>query len=203
MSELTEALAILQETQTKLSEALNALSQHNIDEEAHPGLQEIVQNILNSEAVYTKDQINEMVKNGIASHTEASFEEAHPGWETFQTTLESKLNQLSYDITAINNRLDVEDANSGKTDIQKILQKIEDKYAPILENLQSAFQQAVDANNTMLAEQYKETIGKTLEEKKNELTQAMEDYYNGTSSDSDEEVTEEPVIEQPAEEPLG
>lgn len=175
---LPEAIAILQEAQAKLVAATEALVTHNVDLEAHQDIRDLIQGILDSDVVYTRDQIVSLVQETIKSHTEASFDTAHPGWEVYNTELQNDLEKIKSDIEGIKNRLDGEESSSGQTDLEKALQAIEDKYAPILKNLQDAFSQAEKDGNVVLAEEYKNAIARTLDEKKNELLAAMEAWQN-------------------------
>lgn len=82
--------------------------------------------------------------------------------------------------TIENDIQDIKDWIAGKTKatttLQQRLQAVEDKYAPIFANLQSGLEAATAAGNTTLADTYKETIAKTLDQKTAELMQVVNDW---------------------------
>ena len=175
------ALEQLQIAQNKLTEAIHKLEIHDSDEKAHPAIREDIDELKSSGVIYTEQQIRDLITEKLNLHADKEFKTAHPGWDIFETNLNNALSKLETRISSIESRLDGETGEAGKTELQKILQRIEDKYAPILENLQSAFQQAYDAGQEVLAEQYKQSINNTLQEKKDEMSAAIEEYYAGLS----------------------
>lgn len=168
---LSAAVSALQDAQEALVEATNAIEEHNIDTEAHPDIRSIVDEILNSDTMYTREQIDTLIYNAVQAHAATAFQTAHPGWDTYEETVANRLAALELKCQELQDKLDgVDDQNS---DLQIQLQTIENRYAPILEQLSRALVAAQEAGSTELATQYRETIAATLDQKKTELLAAV------------------------------
>ena len=173
MSELTEAIAVLQSAQADLVAARKTIVDHNIDLEAHADIREALTRLIEGEAIYTRSEIKKLIADGLAAHVATAFDKAHAGWGDYNTALQTTLNGLIAKVDALEKRLDAAAGTENMTELEKQLQAVEDKYAPILSNLQESFSAAEKANQTVLAEECKSSIAKTLDEKKNELLAVM------------------------------
>jgi predicted negative regulator of RcsB-dependent stress response len=189
MSELTtlvDAITELQVAHTKLAEALEALNTHNTDEDAHPAIQEQIDELRESDTMYTREEIVTLITNQLVEHEAKDFKTAHPGWEEYDAELTETLSTITGSITSIKNRLDNIENDEETTDLQKLLQAVEDKYAPILTSLQNAFKLYEENNQEELAAQTKQTIADTLDQKRDELMKVMEDWQKEHNTESSE-----------------
>lgn len=171
---LIAATGILQDAQKELEQAHKDLINHNIDLHAHQDLRDLIAERFSGDAIYTRAQIEQILIDGLQEHKNTVFSEAHPGWDDYNTNLTNRLATIENDIK------DIKDWIAGKTKatttLQQRLQAVEDKYAPIFANLQSGLEAATAAGNTTLADTYKETIAKTLDQKTAELMQVVNDW---------------------------
>lgn len=163
---LSDAISALQEAQGALVAEHEHIEQHNIDVEAHPDIRELIDRIMDSEEVYSNTQIRAIINDQLNEHVNTEFKTAHPGWSTFADQLTDTLASLRADITAIQNRLDARD--DAQTDLAERLAVVENKYAPILDNLTRELTAAQNAGDTLLADSYKETIRLQLNNKAQE-----------------------------------
>lgn len=176
-TDLATALSILQDSQKALTDAIEALSTHNNDLSAHPQIQEMINQITGQDAIYTNAQIRQLIKEGLEEHTKLDFKTAHGGWDAWETANNTTISKIQADITNIQNRLDGTD-DTDQSELSTLLQAVEDKYAPIIEGLQQAFQNAQLQGETELANKYAETISSTLNQKRDELLAVMEEWQS-------------------------
>lgn len=169
---LIAATGMLQSAQEELEKAHAALIQHNIALDAHQDIRDLIDEKFSGDAIYTRPQIQALIAEGLQEHKDIDFKDAHPGWSDFSTALENRLAIIENDIQ------DIKDWIAGKskevTTLQQRLQAVEDKYAPILVNLQTAMEAATTAGNIVLADTYKNTIAQTLNQKTAELMNIVE-----------------------------
>lgn len=164
---LSAAVAALQNAQEALVEATDKIEEHNIDTDAHQDIRQIINDILNSESIYTRTEIDGLIHEAVSAHAAVAFTSAHPGWDNYAPVVANRLSALELKCQELQDKLDGKDAQSSDLQIQ--LQAIENKYAPILEQLSKALVSAQEAGSTELAQQYKATISATLDQKKTEL----------------------------------
>lgn len=172
----SDAIAALQEAQGALVDAANRIEEHNINESAHADIREAIAEIKSSDSIYTRDQIEELIAEKLTVHTDKDFKTAHSGWNAFETTLSERLEALLLRITAIEDKLDGKDQEAS--DLQAQLQAIEDRYAPLLEQLSNALIAAQAAGSDELANQYRATIASTLDQKKADLLECITNWQN-------------------------
>ena len=172
----SDAIAALQEAQGALVNATNRIEEHNINESAHADIREAIEEIKSSDSIYTRDQIEELVATQLTLHTDKDFKTAHSGWDAFETTLEERLEALVLRVQAIEDKLDGRDQEAS--DLQAQLQAIEDRYAPLLEQLSNALIAAQSAGSDELADQYRATIASTLDQKKADLLACITNWQN-------------------------
>ena len=177
---LTAAVVALQEAQAKLVEVYTALSNHNVDENAHEDIRRAILNLTEGEAIYTREQINQLIASSISTHTQKDFKVAHAGWDAWERALTTKLASLETRMDELEDKLNGITASQGG--LQAELQLIENKYAPIIENLAAALQAAEEAGNSELATQYRVTMKATLDQKTNELIEAAQKWQNEHSA---------------------
>lgn len=173
---LADALQVLQDAQSDLREATATINEHNHDLAAHPEIQQAIKHLTEGDAIYTREQIRQLVNELLDDHKDTKFSEAHPGWSEWEQTNATAISGLDQRIQAVENRLNGEAGSEQETDLVKLLQAVEDKYAPILNSLQEAFSQAQNQGQTELADQYRATIASTLDEKKEELLAVMTEW---------------------------
>ena len=84
--------------------------------------------------------------------------------------------------TIENDIQDIKDWIDGKsketTTLEQRLQAIEDRYAPVLANIQRALEAATTAGNTVLADSYRESIAQTLNQKNADLMAAVDEWQS-------------------------
>ena len=175
---ISEQLVILQEAQKTLAEATQNIGEHNQAEDAHPIILRMIRDLQENESIYTRSEIIQIISDMLLRHTTVDFKEAHPGWEAFYKKHEDAIAKIDADLRALINRIDVEKQaeQSQRTSLDKALQDVENRYAPLLANLASAYQEAERTKNDILAESYRKSISDTLEEKRKELLKTMEDW---------------------------
>lgn len=185
LTTLRDAIAQMQTAQTILAEAITALGEHNNDLEAHPQIRDMINAITSGDALFTRDQIIALIVEQLKQHTDKDFKTAHGGWAEFETDLREELDKMASDISGIQNRLDGEDAVEEETNLAKILQEIEDNYAPILAKNLEALQLAKEQGNDFLAEQLEQVIAEIMEQKKQEQIEAMREWNSSHESGGD------------------
>lgn len=173
---LTAAIVALQEAQAKLVQAYTEFAKHNVDDKAHEDIRRAILKLTEGEAIYTREQINQLIADGIGAHIEKDFKIAHEGWDVWEKALTTKLSSFETRMQELNDKLNGITASQGG--LQAELQRIENKYAPIIENLAAALQAAEEAGNTELANQYRVTMKATLDQKTNELIEAAQKWQN-------------------------
>ena len=184
MPSIAEAIAYLQDAQKSLVAATEALNGHNISLEAHEDIRKLIDELKNSETIYTKQQIVALVKETIAAHVDKPFQEAHPGWEEYASDIEKQLASIAGRLTSLESWRDNGASETPKTDLEKALQAVEDKYAPILQSLQNAFRDAEKQGNTALSDEIKKSIAVTLDQKKDELLKVMKQWQEENNKPS-------------------
>lgn len=171
---LTTAVNALQAAEAELVKAREDLINHNIDETAHADIRELINALKQVDAIYTRTEIEQMINEKVDAHTELTYDKAHPGWTAYQTALESKLSQMTTAISELQDKLAGIDKEESELD--EIIQKIEDKYAPMIESTSRAMEAAKEAGNTELVEQYKASLKSTLDQKNKEIIEATEQW---------------------------
>ena len=169
---LSVAIASLQEAQKVLEDEHKHIEEHNIDAEAHPDIRELIDKIFDGEAVYSNSQIRAIIHDLLDQHSATNFKTAHTGWNEYNTVLENRLATIEDNLTELTNV--VRGQEEAKTDLNAQLAAIEARYATILDRLQSAMQQAQLAGDTSLADSYRETISRELDNKAEELLDCMQ-----------------------------
>lgn len=174
---LSNAIQQMQETQQLLVQALEALSQHDLDENAHEEIRKLIYKLEDSETIYTKEQIRSIIHSVIDQHTTAVYNVAHPGFTEMWDSLQLQLSSMENQIGILEQKVDGT-YNAERTAMELELQAIEDRYSVLLNNLQTAFSNAEAQGATELANQYKETIAVTLDEKKSEILAVLNRYMS-------------------------
>ncbi len=171
---LIAATGILQSAQEALESAHRDLINHNIDLNAHADIRALIDEKFSGDAIYTRPQIEQIITDGLQEHKDTRFSEAHPGWEDFNTTLTTRLATIENDIQDIKDWIDGKSKET--TTLEQRLQAIEDRYAPVLANIQRALEAATTAGNTVLADSYRESIAQTLNQKNADLMAAVDEW---------------------------
>lgn len=174
---LTEALSQLNEATKRTVEAIERITEHNIDEHAHPAIQERLSALEESDAIYTRAEIKLLIEEGIEEHVEKDFKHAHSGWTDFDDELTERLTDLTDRLTKVEKQIS-NNESSTDSNLQATLQAIADRYAKTLASLQAAYTVAANAGQTELANQYKATISATMNQERDELLQAMEAWQS-------------------------
>lgn len=198
---LTQALAILQETQKRLEEAIEKLGLHDTDTESHYDIRQLIKRLEEQDTVYTKEQIRDMIKEGIEAHAATPFKEAHPGWPEYEQTITDAIAQLDGRIKSIEARLDGQEGSNS--DLQEALRKLREYYEPQIMELSKLYDAAVAKGDLTAAEEYKQTIDRTAELYRQKIAEVLEAYQNNggtmpepTEPDIEEEDTKPNIYKE-------
>lgn len=173
---LIEALAQLQSAQVACVNALQKIEEHNIDESAHADIREILEKILNSDTVYTRDQIAELVTTGIEKHTDADFKTAHAGFTEYDDEIQKKLTELVGRVQSIEAWMKGTTDDGTVTNLTKAIQAVEDEYATKLSNLSTSYQLAIANEDTELATEITNRITELMQEKNTKILDIIAQY---------------------------
>lgn len=172
--DILQALAQMQETQTRLENALNDLVTHNIDLEAHPDIRQILQELLSSPMVVTEDKVAVMIKAAMDTHEAKPYNEAHPGTDEMLAEMSEHLNTLTERVAVLEARMAGREDEAEQTDLQRELQRIEDKWATVLASLMQSYAEAEAQGSTAVMQEVQEAIAQALDDKKAELLAALD-----------------------------
>ena len=179
LASITDAVVVLQEAQAKLVAATERFLEHYHDENAHSEIWTAIRRLEDSDVMYTRADIKNLIEDVVGQHINTSVQDgAHPDWQSFVNTIDEWKEAINQSIHTLSQKVDayVEEQELDQTTLAGRLQAIEDRYAPVLANLQAAYQNARDANNTQLAETYYASIRETINAKRDELLAAMSSY---------------------------
>lgn len=176
--QISEQLRILQECEQEMRDMLKQLGEHNQDPDSHPIILRMIKALEESEAMYTRHEIASLIEDRLKLHTAKELRDAHAGYAELVQSLQLQIDKALAEIDGLKKRLDVEQPNAEgyNTALEVALQAVEDKYAPALANLSTAYQEAEKQGNDVLAQSYMDAISTTLEEKRQELLQTMRDW---------------------------
>ena len=177
--DLAGVVAELQNAERKLEAAVSAIENHNIDQKAHQDIREAIEELKQTSLKVTPQYIENAITTAITELKNTNFKEVFQGWEAFENTLNERLDTIQHKLTVVEQKVDGTYIDPT-TDLRKELQAIEEKYAPILANLQEAFQQAQDRGQTEVAEQTKQSIKNLLDQKSVEMLAVMTKYQQAT-----------------------
>lgn len=187
---LTEALENLQEAQLACEKALKYIENHNIDEDAHADIRSELNKIKNDGAIYTNDQIEKIVEDGLKEHVEAELEEAHPKFKEYSEEITAKYTELEGRISSLEALIRGTTDDGTVTNLNRAIQAVENEYATKLENLNSSYQLAIANNDTELATQITNRITQLLEEKNAKILEVIEKYGSANAPSTGDEDTE-------------
>lgn len=172
--EKSDMLAALQEAQKTLSEAIRDLAKHNQAEQAHPIILRLIQDMKDAK-VYSRVQIREMIEEEIAEHEKKSLAQAHKEALEQVQGLSQRCAKLEAELQSLTARIDGS-SNTLQSSLERALNNIELKYAPILESLQKSLADAEAINDRALSDSIKDQISEVLTSKRNELVATMEQW---------------------------
>ena len=187
---LTEALENLQAAQLACEKALEYIENHNIDEDAHADIRSELNKIKNDGAIYTNDQIEKIVEDGLKEHVEAELEEAHPKFKEYSEEITAKYTELEGRISSLEALIRGTTDDGTVTNLNRAIQAVENEYATKLENLNSSYQLAIANNDTELATQITNRITQLLEEKNAKILEVIEKYGSANAPSTGDEDTE-------------
>lgn len=187
---LTEALENLQAAQLACEKALEYIENHNIDEDAHADIRSELNKIKNDGAIYTNDQIEKIVEDGLKDHVEAELEEAHPKFKEYSEEITAKYTELEGRISSLEALIRGTTDDGTVTNLNRAIQAVENEYATKLENLNSSYQLAIANNDTELATQITNRITQLLEEKNAKILEVIEKYGSANTPSTGDEDTE-------------
>lgn len=187
---LTEALENLQAAQLACEKALKYIENHNIDEDAHADIRSELNKIKNDGAIYTNDQIEKIVEDGLKEHIEAELEEAHPKFKEYSEEITAKYTELEGRISSLEALIRGTTDDGTVTNLNRAIQAVENEYATKLENLNSSYQLAIANNDTELATQITNRITQLLEEKNAKILEVIEKYGSANTPSTGDEDTE-------------
>lgn len=181
-SNLLTGLSAMQAATEACTKATEDILNHNIDENAHKDIRDRLEQILDTDNVYTNDQIVEIVEETIHDHTSTGFEEAHPGWAAYSEDLESRMDELRRDIDSIQSWINGTSGEGDATDLSVIIQGIENKYATMLNGLTTAIEEAKRNGQTETLERLRVEYNNVLDQKKTEIDEAISNFYQQAST---------------------
>lgn len=173
---LNQALVELQEATEAAKQATEDITRHNEAENAHPHILKILNELRSTDAIYTNDQIIAIVEEQIANHLKTNFRQAHPGFDEWEASNTEALEAIRQDFYELKDRVDQWENAQGSSDLSQQIQEVQRKYQAQLEALQMAWQEAVENNQTALADQYRETIAKVTEQMLAEIEEVRDKW---------------------------
>lgn len=177
--DLAGVVAELQTAERKLEEAIASIEKHNIDQAAHQDIREAIEELKQTSLKVTPQYVEKVIEAAITDLKSTNFKEVFKGWEAFENALNERLDTVQHKLSVVEQKVDGTYIDPT-TDLRRELQAIEEKYAPILANLQEAFQQAQDRGQTEVAEQTKQSIKNLLDQKSVEMLAVMTKYQQAT-----------------------
>lgn len=173
---LMTALSSMQSATEACVKATEDILDHNTDPEAHPDIRARVEEILDTDNVYTRPQIEEIVEDGIADHITDTFDVAHPGWAEYSKDLESRLNEMQKSIDSIQSWIDGTSGSGDITDLSMIIQAIENKYDVMLTSIETAMKEARENGQTETLNRLQNEYDAIMDTKSEEIKQAIMDW---------------------------
>lgn len=171
---ISAAITQLQEATQALVAMKEYIEAHNLNVEAHADIRELIKRLIDDEPIYSNTQIREIINELLDEHKNTNFKDAHTGWEEYEQSVTSQFEQITTDINEIRDIL--RGREEAKTDLDAKLLAIENKYAPILDRLQTSMKEAQLAGDTELADSYRRTIQEELDRKTAELMATIEEW---------------------------
>lgn len=172
--EKSDMIAALQDAQMQLSEAVKQLAAHNQAEAAHPIILRLIQDMKDAK-VYSRVQIRELISELITEHEGKDLQTAHKQAVEEFKSLTERISKVEVELESLQNRINGE-ANTLQTSLERALNNIELKYAPILESLQKSLADAEAINDRTLSDSIKNQISEVLTNKKAELIAVIEHW---------------------------
>ena len=177
LSSVQTALVYLQNAQEELSAARSDLLHHNADPEAHPDILELIARIKGSDNVYSNEQIH-AIFNELIAEAVNNVKNQYEGIENLKNQTELVIDELTNRVLALEEKINNPDTVDTRTDLERSLQAVEDRYAPILASLQSAFKEASDLGNQDTAARIRQNINDTLDEKQAAIIAVIDAYQS-------------------------
>lgn len=171
--QLSEAINALQKAQLQLGEAVAAIGAHNQAELAHPLILRLIEDLKHSEAVWSRAQIRDLAEDVLKAHAELNIRVAHEGFTDIIGDITTRLSKLEADVEILSDKVNGV-ANHSASKLERAIQAIEDKYAPVLVSLQSTLNDAELIQDRNLADSIKSQISETLGNKRTEIVEAIE-----------------------------
>lgn len=173
---LNQALVELQEATKAMKQGIEDMTQHNESENAHPYILKILNELRSTDAIYTNEQIKAIINEQLEQHLKTNFRQAHPGFDDWEKTNTEALEEIKKEFNALKDRVDQWENAQGSSDLSQQIQEVQRKYQAQLEALQMAWQEAVENNQTALADQYRETIAKVTEQMMTEIEEVRDKW---------------------------
>lgn len=183
---LQSALATVNATGKMVTDAMNKLTEHNTDVEAHDDIRQILKRLLESENIYTNDEIVELIRQALEVHSSQSFKDAHTGYAEFAGELENRFQNIAAEIAALDTRLKaIEEGNDPDagtpTELRTLINQVNAKYEPRITSLTELIQQATAQGDEDLAQSYQDALKTTLENRNKEIAQVTADWVASQS----------------------
>ena len=170
---LLDATQQLQDAQANLEQAISDLTSHNTDLEAHPDIRAILDKILSGDHIYTRQQIVELIEEKLDIHISAEPKDAHASMANQIDELNNALQAALTRIEALENWRNGTD-DEDRTELERRIQEVEDRYQPILEALQQSFKEAQEAGNDEIAAAIKTNIETTMNQKTQDIMDVID-----------------------------
>lgn len=176
---LQSALATVNTLGEQLTQGVGSLQNHNTDPEAHDDIRQTLRDLMDSDNVYTKDQINTVVENKIKEHTDLTIEGGAHNGAAFKTWIEEEISRLEAAIEQGGGGSGGGGSSSEDPNTNALLAKIQaiaDSYAALLSSLQSAYNEAIASGQDELAAGLLESLKQTLAQQLQEMLDALAEF---------------------------
>lgn len=176
---LMDAVHELQSAQEDLLTAIDAFEKHNIDEEAHADIRELIDELKNGDAILSATQVATMIEQALTAHRAMKFNEAHGGWTEIETDLNDQFESMDQRLRALEdwkNNEETGGSGGSQTDFERERQAIELKYKTILDGLYASAQDMINMGNTSGLENINRIITDTLNQKTQEIDELIKKY---------------------------
>lgn len=183
---LQSALATVNATGKQVNDALTKLLEHNTDIEAHDDIRAILKKLVNSDNIYTNDQIVALIQKAMDAHSKENFRDAHTGWNDVASDIDRRFQNIAAEISNLDARIkDLEnggDEDGGTpTSLKSLINQINAKYEPRIATLTDLIAQATANKDDELVASYQESLQTTLNNRNKEIAQATADWVASQS----------------------
>lgn len=194
---LQSALTTVNTLGEQLTQGLGSLQNHNTDPSAHDDIRQTLKDLMDSDKVYTKEQIEALISDKVDAHAKLDITAGAHNGTAFKTWIDEEISRLE-ELISQGGGGGSTPGGSTPEESQLItsVQEIANRYAAILSALQSAYTEALASGQTELAENLLASIKETLAQQRAEMISAINEF---NSHYTDEEIPESSSSEEIAE----